>query len=364
MDAGTVVAVIAFVAGTTVALGVLVSSVATVILPRGVRSRVGRTVFVGLRLLFKLRIRASTSYETRDRVLALYAPLSLLSLLGTWVLGLVAGYTAMFWAVGVHPLRAAFEMSGSSITTLGIFQPRTLSQTVLAFSEAAFGLVELAMLITFLPNTYSDFHHREREVTKLRTQAGNPPEGPTILIRLSRLERLDARTEVWTHWIDWFVDTEDSHTSFPALSFFRSQVPELSWVTASGAVLDGAALATTCLDRLRDYEAELCIRTGYLCLRRIAALFALPFDDDPGPDDPITISRPEFDEVWHRMADAGVPLKPDRDRAWQDFKGWRVNYDEPLIRLANLTEAPIAPWSSDRGLVGDRPLSFLERIRR
>jgi hypothetical protein len=363
MDTGTVVAVVAFVAGALVATEVLASSIATVILPRGVRSRLGRFVFIGLRLALKLRIRASTSYEARDRVLALYAPLSLLLLLGTWVVGLLVAYTAMLWGVGVHPLRAAFAMSGSSITTLGIAPPHTLPQTFLCFSEAGLGLVELALLITFLPNTYSDFHRREREVTKLRTEAGSPPEGPTILIRLHRLERLDARTEIWTRWSDWFVDTEDSHTSFPALSFFRSQVPSLSWVTAAGAVLDGAALATACLDAPRDYEAELCIRTGYLCLRRIASLFSLPFDDDPAPTDPIAVSRPEFDEVWARMADAGVPLKPDRDQAWRAFAGWRVNYDEVLIRLANLTEAPIAPWSSDRGLVEGHPLSFLERIR-
>jgi len=363
MRAGTVVAVVAFAVGALVVLGVLTSSIATVILPRGVRTRIGRVVFVGLRLLLKIRIRSSTGYETRDRLLALYAPVSLLLLLAAWVLGLVAGYTAMFWGVGVHPLRTAFTMSGASITTLGFLAPRTLPQTVLGFSEAGFGLVELAMLITFLPNTYSDFHRRERAVTRLRTEAGSPPEGATILIRLNRLERLDARTEVWTRWSDWFVETEDTHTSFPALAFFRSQVPDLSWITAAGAVLDGAVLAASCLDAPRDYEAELCIRTGYLSLRRIAGLYSLPFDDDPAPTDPIAISRPEFDEVWSRMTDARVPLKPDRDQAWRDFAGWRVNYDEVLIRLANLTEAPIAPWSSDRGLLDGRPLTFLERIR-
>jgi hypothetical protein len=46
-----------------------------------------------------------------------------------------------------------------------------------------------------------------------------------------------------------------------------------------------------------------------------------------------------------------------------DFAGWRVNYDEPLIRLANLTESPIAPWSSDRGLLAGRRATFIERIR-
>jgi len=335
-----VVAVVAFAAGLFVVVSVLASSVVTVVLPRGVRTRIGRVVFITVRILFKVRIRSSTSYETRDRVLALYAPISLLALLGTWVIGLMAGYTAMMWAVGVHPLRAAFTMAAGSLTTLGLLTPHTLPQIVLAISAAVFGLGELALLITFLPNIYSDLHRRERDVTKLRTSAGQPPEGVNILVRLHRLERLDARTELWVQWTDWFVEVEEAQTAF----------------------LDGAALAASCLALPRDYEAELCIRTGYLFLRRMADLFGLPFDPDPAPTDPIAVTQEEFDEVYGRMADAGLPLRA-RDESWRDFAGWRVNYDEVLIRLANLVEAPVAPWSSDRGLVAGHSLTFIERIR-
>ena len=356
------VAVVAFAAGLFVVLSVLASSVVTVVLPRGVRTRIGRVVFIAVRLLFRVRIRSTTSYETRDRVLALYAPLSLLALLGTWVIGLMIGYTAMMWAVGVHPLRAAFTMAAGSLTTLGLLTPHTLPQIVLAISAAVFGLGELALLITFLPNIYSDLHRRERDVTKLRTQAGVPPQGVNILIRLHRLERLDARTELWVQWTGWFVEVEEAQTAFAALAFFRSSQPDFSWVTATGAVLDGACLAASCLALPRDYEAELCIRTGYLFLRRMSDLFGLPYDRDPAPSDPIAVTRDEFNDVYQQMADAGVPLR-EKDAAWLDFAGWRVNYDEPLIRLANLVEAPIAPWSSDRGLVEGHPLTFIERIR-
>jgi hypothetical protein len=302
-------AVVAYAVGVVVVAGVIVSSITTVILPRGVRSRLGRAVFTGLRLLFKVRIRSSTSYGVRDRILAFYGPVSLLVLLGTWLVGLIGGYTALFWAAGVHPVRAAFDASGA-IFTFGFVSPHSLPQTVLTFTEAAFGLGEVALLITFLPNVYSDFHRREREVAKLRTEAGSPPEGVIILTRLFNIERLEARTGVWLRWIDWFVDVEESQTSFPALTFFRSPVPELSWVTAAGAVLDGAAIAASCLDAPRDFEAELCIRSGYLCLRRIAGLYRLPFDEDPSPNDPIAIERTEFDEVWSRMARPGFPYEP------------------------------------------------------
>ncbi len=45
----------------------------------------------------------------------------------------------------------------------------------------------------------------------------------------------------------------------------------------------------------------------------------------------------------------------DRDQAWRDFAGWRVNYDQPLIMLCSLLNPPYAKWSSDRGVTRYRP---------
>jgi hypothetical protein len=355
--------VVVFAAGALVVAGVLSSAIRTVVLPRGVSGRLARTVFVGLRIALKLVIHRSTTYERRDAILSAYAPLSLLALLTTWLLGILAGFTAMFWATGVHPLRAAYAESGSSMFTLGFARPRDLPTTTLAFADAGLGLLLLALLITFLPTIYAALQSRESTVARLEVRAGSPPSGVTILARMARLNRLDYRAEIWAEWEQWFVAVEQSHTQFTILPYFRSPQPDQSWVTAAGAVLDGCSLAASCLDDEPDLRAQLTIRAGYVALRRIASLFKLPHDADPAPHDPIAVSREEFDEAWDTMAAAGVPLKTDRHQAWRDFAGWRVTYDTVLIRLANLTEAPMAPWSSDRGLIGDRPLTFMERIR-
>jgi hypothetical protein len=140
-------------------------------------------------------------------------------------------------------------------------------------------------------------------------------------------------------------------------------------VTAAGALLDGAALYVSCVDHhavaehwetyaipgetgvpetVRRPEAEICIRAGYLCLRELADFLRLPYDPAPASDDPIAVTRDEFDEVWKRMARAGVPLVDDADDAWRAFAGWRVNYDEPLLRIADHIAAPPTPWVSDR----------------
>ena len=58
------------------------------------------------------------------------------------------------------------------------------------------------------------------------------------------------------------------------------------------------------------------------------------------------------------LAGAGVPLKADREQAWRDFAGWRVNYDSVLLALAELMMAPPARWISDRRLA-NAPALFL-----
>jgi hypothetical protein len=117
-------------------------------------------------------------------------------------------------------------------------------------------------------------------------------------------------------------------------------------------VLDAASLIRSSVDVPADVQADLCIRAGYLALRRIADFFNIPYNPAPSyPDDPISITREEYELACSELAEAGVPLKADRERAWRDFAGWRVNYDSPLLALARLTMAPYAPWSSDRSLV-------------
>jgi hypothetical protein len=108
----------------------------------------------------------------------------------------------------------------------------------------------------------------------------------------------------------------------------------------------------------------LCVRAGFSALRAIADFFSIPYDPDPQQTDPTSISREEYDQACRELAAAGVPLKPERDQAWIDFNGWRVNYDAVLVELAELTKAPYAMWSSDRSLRLRPRLPPIRRSRR
>jgi hypothetical protein len=242
----------------------------------------------------------------------------------------------------------AFTISGSSAFTLGFAALPDLPTRILAFTEAAVGLFLVALLISYLPTIYSAFSKRETAVTLLEVRAGSPPSAVTLLERFFRLHREHHFEEFFTEWERWFGEVEETHTSLAALGLFRSPRSTRSWVTASGAVLDSAALIASVVETEREAQEDLCIRAGYLALRHICDFFLIPYNPDPNADTPISVSRAEFDEACDHLAAAGVPLKADRERAWRDFAGWRCNYDEPLLALAELTLAPVAPWSSDR----------------
>ncbi len=358
-------ATLVFAAGVFIVVTALLSTIRTFILPRSARDPISAFAFRNIRRLFELRLRRMPTYEARDRVMALYAPVSLFLLLPLWLTLLTVGYTLMFWATGVRPWTMAIRISGSSLLTLGYASDEQFFHTLLEFSEAALGLMLIALLIAYLPTMYTAFSKREVAVTQLDVRAGSPPSAVEFILRNHRIGNLEKLNGFWAMWETWFADVEESHTSLAALVFFRSPQPEYSWITAAGAVLDSAALIAAAVDIPREPQAELCLRAGYLALQRIADFFDVPYEAKPHfPDHPISVSRWEFDAICQELAADGVPLKADREQAWQDFGGWRVNYDRPLIAISTLVMAPYAPWSSDRSLADSafpRDLRFVRR---
>jgi hypothetical protein len=343
-----VIRLVLFLIGFVIVSYTVLSAIRTFILPRSARDPISRAVFLTMRRLFDLRVRGAKSYGERDAIMALYAPISLITLPPVWLICVLLGYMFMFRAVGVPTLRDAFLTSGSSILTLGFASVDTVPKAILAFSAGTIGLILVAVLISYLPTMYSAFSRREAAVNMLDVRAGSPPSAVEMIARYYRIRGLDQLHEIWTTWETWFADIEETHTSLAALPFFRSPQPDRSWITAAGAVLDAAALADSALDIPRDAHSNLCIRAGYLALRRIADFFQIQYNPNPTAVDPISISREEFDSACDQLAAAGVPLKADRDQSWRNFAGWRVNYDTVLLALAGLVMAPYAPWSSDR----------------
>ena len=291
-----------FALGIALMLMVIDSALRTFVLPRGAAPILTRIVFIALRTVFNTIAGATRSYDGRDSVMALYAPVGLLVLPGMWMVLVVAAFTAMFHALDVAKWERAFEMSGSSLLTLGFVRPPDLGTNILAFLEAASGLALLGLLIAYLPTIYGAFSRREVLVAQLAMRSVEPPSGVAILVRAHEMERFHLLDDIWVPWQQWFAEVEETHTSLGVLSFFRSPKGHRSWIIASGAVLDAASLRLAAVDLPFDPQAGMCVRGGFLSLRAVADYFGMPFDEDVGQGDPISISQRR---VHRGVRDAG-----------------------------------------------------------
>jgi len=342
--------ILIFLIGSYIIVEVVSAAIRTFVLPRSVFVALTGVVFRLTYALFRFRASKKASYEERDAIMALFAPIALLMQPVVWIVLIIIGYTLIFWATTTISLYDAFSLSGSSLLTLGFTKSEGVGSLIVEFSASVLGLTMVALLIAYLPTMYAAFSKRETLVTMLETRAGSPPSPVDMFIRVNDIRGLEAINAMWEPWEVWFAEVDETHTSLVALVFFRSPDPHRSWITAGGVMLDTASLMISAVDVEVSPNAQLMIRAGYIALRHIADYFSIDYDANPKSDDPISISKFEFHEALNQLAAAGVPLKADREQAWRDYSGWRVNYDRPLLALAALTMAPYAPWVSDRSL--------------
>lgn len=355
----------AFFIGLVTVWFVLVSAIRTVVLPRPESVTLTRLGGLVLFRLFSLLAGERRSFAARDHVLALFGPVSILTLPFLWATLLILGFSGILWALEVEPWSEALIASGTSFTTLGHVRLENYAANVVAFVAGFIGLIIVALVITYLPTVYGAFQRRELAVTLMSTYAGTPPAGETMLLEFHQIAGVGHLQEMFRRWEELFADLEESHTTFSTLNFFRSPDPSRSWVTAAGAVLDAAAITASSLTFERPPRAELCLRSGSLALQGIASCFLALNPADASADAPISVTREEFDQALDRLAEANLPVKSDRIEAWEEFQYWRGGYDRPLIGMCGLLSPMAAKWSSDRApIIRPTIIGALRRGRR
>jgi hypothetical protein len=348
------VRILLVVAGFGLVLFILWTAVRTVAVPRAEQVTLVRIIFRTSRRVFRFFARLAKTPHGHEAVMARYAPVTLLMLPFTWAFGVILGFAMAFRGLHSDSFVHALEYSGSSFSTLGFQTSDSDLLILLAVLEALIGLGLVALLLSYMPAIYTSFSRREALVAMLSVRAGNPPDPEAWIVRAHRIGWLDDLDDTWDEWERWFTDVEESHTSYPSLVYFRSPVPGRSWLSASGCVLDTAALLHSTIDVPLSSRRALAIRAGYVSLRRIADFFDVSYDPDPKPTDPISVTKDEFDALYERLADLEVPLKADREQAWRDFAGWRVNYDALLLKLYAMVEVAPPVWPPPPPLVAPR----------
>ena len=336
--------VLAGLGGVVLVALTLSAAIRSFVLPRNEVVHLNIWVFRGIRAIFEGAARLANTYGRRDSIMAHYAPVGLVALPVVWLTLISIGYTALFWAVGVGNLKTCYELSGSSLLTLGTAKTYGLWLNMLTYSEATIGLLLLTLLISYLPTIYQAFSRREITVARLELRAGTPASAYVLLSWLNNSGAVDDDDPQWELWEQWFIEIEESHTSLPILTFFRSPQPGRSWVTAGGLILDTANLLLSAVDVPQPKQVQLTLKAGCLALNRVYRFFegetnTKPLDipanapvADPG--------RTDFDHACDEMAASGLPLRADRDAAWAQYRELRTRYGTALDFLARLTMAP------------------------
>src|SRR5258706_9517939 len=217
-----------------VALIVLVALDAfeTIVLPRRVtrRIRLALIFYRTARLGWVFPSHLFRSGSRRDAFLGYVGPLSLLGLLLFWAVLFVFGFALLLWGLAL-PLNALdhaisfltyLYLSGTTFFTLGLgdITPVPGLGRFLVVSEVAFGLVFLALVISYVPVIYQAFSRRELRISLLDARAGSPPTAVELLRRNSAVTHPEELRTLLHEWEVWLVrrhSGEQSLLPYPGL---------------------------------------------------------------------------------------------------------------------------------------------------
>jgi hypothetical protein len=165
MNGHLVTKLLLLLAGAALVLAAATDAVSTLVTTQRRSSRLWPTYVFYRRTwrLWRALGRRIASERGRERLLAVYGPLSLLGLLVVWVLLLLAGWGLVWWMLreelsGVGGYLDAVYFAGVGFFTVGFGD---------VVPQAFMGLVTIALVIGYLPTLFGAYSRREAKLLTL-----------------------------------------------------------------------------------------------------------------------------------------------------------------------------------------------------
>jgi len=342
----------ALAGGLALAIIILVDAFEAIILPRRVtrKIRVTRLFFRTTWAFWKFVVGKISSRKTREALLGVYGPCSLLLLIAIWALGLVLSFGMMQYAAGsaidVHePGHSGFAMdvylSATTFFTLGLGDavPRVPLARFLLVAEAGLGYGFLAVIVGYLPFIYTSFSRREVNISLLDARAGTPPTAGELLRRYSYAEGQEALHDLLAEWELWCAELMESHLSYPVLAYFRSQHDNQSWIASLTAILDACALVKTGIEGACERQAELTFAIARHAVVDLSQVFGT------APRAPATdrLTQTDLRQMRETLAAHGMKLHEGEEADRQLLK-LRSMYEPFVYSLATHLSQSLPPW--------------------
>ena len=339
------------IAGALSILAILLDAFETVVLPRRVRRtfRISSWFYRRTWIPYRKLAQRIQGQSRRENFLGYFGPLSLIFLLALWAAGLIFGFAVLQYGAGDH-----FRLSGEPITfgllvyhsgetffTLGYgdIVPNSGVARALAVVESGLGFAFLGVVIGYLPTIYSSFSRREIEISLLDARAGSPPTAAELLARFGNFPQQAVLDQIFKDWERWAAEVLESHLSYPALSFFRSQHNNQSWLGALTTILDGSALVMAGVDGLRSEQAKITFAMARHAMVDLAQVVNARYNPHP----PDRLPAEDLNRLRQNLAARGVKLRvgPEFD---EKLNYLRSLYEPYAIAIALNLSIILPPW--------------------
>jgi len=353
--------------GVLLVLLILVDAFETLVLPQTVNRR-----WRPARLWYRATWRLWTAFalalpqgKRRLGALNVYGPLSLLGLIAMWAFGLVLAFALLQWGFGSHldlvrgqaGFGAALYMSGSTFFTLGLgdVTPNDPVARILVDLEAGIGFLFLAVVIAYFPVLYQAFSRREINISLLDARAGSPPTAEELLRRVGAdpiaFERLLA------DWERWSAELMESHLSYPALAYYRSQHSNQSWLAALTTVLDASAFAIASFEGAPYRQARLTFAIARHAVVDLAQIFRTP----PRALEADRLSDVALAHLREALREAGMELR-DGPEADAKLRELRKLYEPYVVALGRRFLFAVPDFTTSSGRMDNWRTSAWERV--
>jgi hypothetical protein len=336
------------VAGFVIIAGILLEAFETIVLPRRVtrRFRLTRLYYRALWVPWRKLAHGIQSSKNREGFLSYFGPLSLLGLFALWATMLILGFGLLYFSDAridqTHPtLQTCFYLSGTTFFTLGLgdVTPHTSPERVLAVFESGLGFGFLALVLSYLPVIYQAFSRREVSIVLLDARAGSPPTATELLRRHAGVHGLEALERLLRDWERWGAELLESHVSYPALTYFRSQHNNESWLSALTAMLDTSALVISGAEGACQRQARL---TFAICRHAVVDL-AQVFHAAPLHHTANRLPPSELLRLRTSVAETGLKLH-DTPESNEKLNKLRSMYEPYVLALSEFLYMDLPPW--------------------
>jgi Ion channel len=346
---------------------VLLDAFETIILPRRAsgKIRLTRLFYIVTWWPWSAVVSRIENRRLRETGFSFYGPLSLLCLMGLWAVGLVLGFGLVFYGLGtplhdpmgLHPLRTAIYISGTTLFTLGLGDIIPISYWArdLVMVEAGTGLGFIALVIGYLPVLYQAFSRREVTIALLDARAGTPPAASELLRRHASDGGNEALVALLEEWERWSAEMLESHISYPGLCYFRSQHDNQSWLSAVTAVLDTCAVLLSIVECSACRQARLTFAMARHTVVDLLLVFGIKpaeLAKPPAPGESTSakqdekvaaanrLPEPELVRLTEVLCKAGYRLRLEPERLAL-LRKLRWMYEGQVIALADFLRMPL-----------------------